>query len=157
MSHAWCLHHRKCRFIFCRFCWIIHRWCKAKRDECMVGCAKHDLSAGLWTLWSPFMIKTHDDRVDQVYIDHSESAFPREDKISTSIFFPKPTSCTGSSREAKEVSGAGRLRECKNTEFVFCEGGRKLSAYDGVRYESFYRIHCSYSALPRQNDQTSLL
>ena len=55
----------------------------------MVGCAKHDLSAGLWTLWSPFMIKTHDDRVDQVYIDHSESAFPREDKISTSIFFPK--------------------------------------------------------------------
>ena len=53
----------------------------------MVGCAKHDLSAGLWTLWSPFMIKTHDDRVDQVYIDHSESAFPTEDKISTSMFF----------------------------------------------------------------------
>ena len=123
----------------------------------MVGCAKHDLSAGLWTLWSPFMIKTHDDRVDQVYIGHSESAFPREDKISTSIFFPEPTSCTGSSRDAKEVSGAGRLRECKNTEFVIFEGGRKLSAYDGVRYESFHRIHCSYSALPRQNDQTSLL
>ena len=32
-------------------------------------------------------IKTHDDRVDQVYMDHSESAFPREDKISTLFFF----------------------------------------------------------------------
>ena len=41
----------------------------------------------IYDAWSPFMIKTHDNRVDQVYIDHSESAFPREDKISTLIFF----------------------------------------------------------------------
>ena len=83
--------------------------------------------------------------------------FPGRIKYQLQFFFPRPTSCTGSSRDAKEVSGAGRLRECKNTEFVFCEGGRKLSAYEGVRYESFHRIHCSYSALPRQNDQTSIL
>ena len=126
MSHAWCLHHRKCRFTFCRFCWIIHRWCKAKRDECMVGCAKHDLSAGLWTLWSPFMIKTHDDRVDQVYIDHSESAFPREDKISTSYFF-----FLG---QHHALEALGTRKRCP-----------ELAAYGNVKIQSLYFVKAAVS------------
>ena len=51
---------------------------------------------------------------------------------------------SGHSLDVKKVSvaRAGRLRECKNTEFVwemrktgFCEGGRwvDLSAYESVR------------------------
>ena len=61
----------------------------------------------IYDAWSPFMIKTHDNRVDQVYIDQSESAFPKEDKISTLIFFPRPTSYTGSSRDAKLAAYTG--------------------------------------------------
>ena len=56
----------------------------------------------------------------------------------------------GHSRDVKKVSvaRAGRLRECKNTEFVwemrktgFCERGHwvDLSACESVRWESFHR------------------
>ena len=61
---------------------------------------------------------------------------------------------SGHSRDVKKVSvaRAGRLRECKNTDFVwemrrtgFCEGCRwvDLSAYESVRQESFHRAAVS--------------
>ena len=92
----------------------------------MVGCAKHDLSAGLWTLWSPFMIKTHADRVDQVYIDHSESAFPREDKISTSIFF-----FLG---QHHALEALGTRKSCP-----------ELAAYGNVKIQSLYFVKAAVS------------
>ena len=55
------------------------------------------------------------------------------------------------------VARAGRLQECKNTEFVwdmrktgFCEGGRwvDLSAYESVWWERFHRTVVSSMTKP---------